>query len=649
MTVGRAMQTRPRRADGARSASAACSARRTPGSSAARAATSTTSRCPACCTAPSCAARTPTPGSSPSTPAPPRRTPTCRRSSPASSSRALNLAWMPTLSDDVQAVLATDKVRFQGQEVAFVVAEDRYSARDALELIDVEYEPLPPVVDARRALDADAAGHPRRPRGQHRQPHLRLGGRRRRRHRRGVRRRRGRGRPATWSIRGCTRRRWRPAASVADMDTVTGQAHRLGDHARRRTPTARCYALVAGHARAQDPGHLARHRRRVRQQGRHLPRLRAARSSARSSPAAPVKWVEDRSENLMSTAFARDYHMRGEIAATRDGQDPRAARQGARRPRRVQRHRPADEVPGRVLPHLHRLLRPAGRALQASPACYTNKAPGGVAYACSFRVTEAVYLVERMVDVLAFDLGMDPAELRMKNLLRPEQFPYMCADRLGVRLRRLPARRCGWPWSMAGYEELRTEQAEKRRDRRRPLMGIGVSVLHRGGGRRAAQAHGHPRAGHGRRRASCGCTRPARRCSRLSVQTQGQGHETTFAQIVARRARHPGRGHRGRPRRHRPDAVRPRHLRVALDAGLRGGHRGRGPEGAGAGADRRRGDAGGARRTTWSGRRAASRCKGDPARARRSRRSPWPRTPTSSCPTASRATWTRRPSTTRRT
>src|SRR5690349_17859971 len=67
-----------------------------------------------------------------------------------------NLAWMPTLSADVQAVLATDKVRFQGQEVAFVVARDRYSARDALELIDVEYEELPPVVDARRALDPDA-------------------------------------------------------------------------------------------------------------------------------------------------------------------------------------------------------------------------------------------------------------------------------------------------------------------------------------------------------------------------------------------------------------------------------------------------------------------------------------------------------------
>ena len=66
------------------------------------------------------------------------------------------LAWMPTLSHDVQAVLATDEVRYQGQEVAFVVAETRYAARDALALIDVEYAPLPAVVDARHALDADA-------------------------------------------------------------------------------------------------------------------------------------------------------------------------------------------------------------------------------------------------------------------------------------------------------------------------------------------------------------------------------------------------------------------------------------------------------------------------------------------------------------
>src|SRR3979409_676956 len=68
----------------------------------------------------------------------------------------LGLVWTPTISAGPQAVLAGDKVRFQGQEVAFVIATDEYSANDALELIDVEYEPLPAIVNARKALDPDA-------------------------------------------------------------------------------------------------------------------------------------------------------------------------------------------------------------------------------------------------------------------------------------------------------------------------------------------------------------------------------------------------------------------------------------------------------------------------------------------------------------
>jgi CO/xanthine dehydrogenase Mo-binding subunit len=64
------------------------------------------------------------------------------------------------------------------------------------------------------------------------------------------------------------------------------------------------------------------------------------------------------------------------------------------------------------------------RRSPASIEVYQSKAPGGLAYACSFRITEAAFLVERMVDCLAFELQMDPAELRMKNLLRPEQFQY---------------------------------------------------------------------------------------------------------------------------------------------------------------------------------------------------------------------------------
>ena len=121
-----------------------------------------------------------------------------------------NLAWMPTLAGDRQAVLATDKVRFQGQEVAFVVAEDHYAARDALELIDVEYEPLPAVADARRALDdappssvttsrtatTSSTGSPATPNVPTRSSAT------------------PRSRSArTCSTRGCTRRRWRPAAS----------------------------------------------------------------------------------------------------------------------------------------------------------------------------------------------------------------------------------------------------------------------------------------------------------------------------------------------------------------------------------------------------------------------------------------------------
>ncbi|MBX6722091.1 MAG: molybdopterin-dependent oxidoreductase, partial [Dactylosporangium sp.] len=67
-----------------------------------------------------------------------------------------NLAWMPTLSYDTQAVLATDKVRFQGQEVAAVIADDPYIAKDACEAIVVDYEPLPVIVNPTQALAEDA-------------------------------------------------------------------------------------------------------------------------------------------------------------------------------------------------------------------------------------------------------------------------------------------------------------------------------------------------------------------------------------------------------------------------------------------------------------------------------------------------------------
>ncbi len=197
----------------------------------------------------------------------------------------LDDAWMPTLSADQQAILATDKVRFQGQEVAFVVADDRYSARDALELIEVDYELLPAVVDARARARARRARDPRRRARPDRQPRLRLGGRRRGRDRGGVRaRRRGRRRAgdalpalapgADGDLRRA--RRLRPRQRQADR--------LVHDPGAARAP----HAVLARHraAGAPHPGHLARRRRRLRQQGAGLSRLpvRDRRGAAARAP-----------------------------------------------------------------------------------------------------------------------------------------------------------------------------------------------------------------------------------------------------------------------------------------------------------------------------------------------------------------------------
>ena len=102
----------------------------------------------------------------------------------------------------------------------------------------------------------------------------------------------------------------------------------------------------------------------------------------------------------------------------------------------------------------------------------------------------------------------------------------------------------------------------------------------------------------------------------ISVQTQGQGHETTFAQIVAHELGSRRRRRRGRPRRHRHDAVRARHLRVALDAGERRRDGDRGAQGPRPRAARRRARCSRSRPRTWSGRDGRWAVKGDPSRRR---------------------------------
>jgi carbon-monoxide dehydrogenase large subunit len=438
----------------------------------------------------------------------------------------LKLAWMPTMSADVQAVLATDKVRFQNQEVAFVVADDRYSARDALELIDVEYEPLPAVVNARKALDPDAPVIRDDIEGKS-DNHIFDWESGDREATDAVFAREGvvvatcdmlypRVHPAPMETCGC----------VADMDKIDGKltlwVTSQAPHAHRTV-----IALVAG---------LPEHKIRVISPdigggfGNKVPIYPGYVCSIVGSilTGKPVKWMEDRTENLTSTGFARDYVMHGEIAATKEGKilavrTKVIADHGAFNSTAQPTKYPAGFF------HVFTGSYDLEAAHCEVTGVYTNKAPGGVAYACSFRVTEAVYLVERMVDVLADEIDMDPAELRLKNFIREDQFPYEA--------------KTGWVYDsgnyeptmrmaleMAGYDELLREQAEKRE--RGELMGIGISFFTEsvGAGPRkhmdilglgmadGAEVRVHP---------------TGKAVVRISVQSQGQGHETTYAQIVA--------------------------------------------------------------------------------------------------------------------
>jgi carbon-monoxide dehydrogenase large subunit len=435
------------------------------------------------------------------------------------------LAWMPTLPGDRQPVLATDKVRFQGQEVAFVVAEDRYAARDALELIDVEYDVLPAVVDARRALDVDS-------------PVIRDD-------------------VAAKTDNLCFEWATGDAAATAQVferaevtltqEIVFPRVHpapletcgAVADYDRVEERLTLWSTTQAPHAHrtllARFTG-IEEHRIRVVAPdigggfGNKVPIYPGYVCAIVGSMVTgkPVKWVEDRTENLVASGFARDYVMQGEIAATREGKilavrshvlADHGAFNGAATP---------SKFPGGFF-GVFTGSYDLEAAYCSMTAVHTNKAPGGVAYACSFRIAEAVYLVERMVDILADELEIDPVQLRLANFIQPDQFPYVS--------------RTGWVYDsgdypaamaealrIAGYDELRAEQVERRA--RGELMGIGVAFFTEAVG--AGPRQDMDLAGLAM---TDGCELTINPTGtavvRISVQTQGQGHETTFAQIVA--------------------------------------------------------------------------------------------------------------------
>jgi carbon-monoxide dehydrogenase large subunit len=436
-----------------------------------------------------------------------------------------NLAWMPTMSGDTQAVLVTDTVRFQGQEVAAVIATDPYIAKDALELIEVDYDPLEPVVTPQRALEpgAPVIRTDKEDQKDNHVYHWETGDKEAtdkafaeadkvvsidtfypRCH------------PAPLETCGC----------VADVNPATGQATiymtSQAPHAIRTV-----FALVAGlpeeKIRVVSPDIGGGFGNKVPVYPGYV-----VATAASLLLGHPVKWIEERTENLISTGFARDYHMHGELALKSDGtmlglRASLLADEGAFF---------ADAQPSKFKVGLFHIVSgsydlPAVHV--EAEGAYTNKAPGGVAYRCSFRVTEASYLIERLVQNAAYEIGMDPADLRRKNFIEKDQFPYTSATGFVYDSGDYQAA-MDLALEKIGYAELRKEQEAARAEGK--LYGIGLASFTEvvGAGPHkdydilglkmndGAELRIHP---------------TGKAILKISVQTQGQGHETTFAQIVA--------------------------------------------------------------------------------------------------------------------
>src|SRR5579863_1115669 len=435
------------------------------------------------------------------------------------------LAWMPTLSGDTQAVLATDKVRFQGQEVACVIAETKYIAEDAAALVTVDYEPLQAITSPQQAIAPGAVVIRDEKEGQtdNKIYHWEAGDK-----------------DATDAAFAraakvvsldtyyprCHPSPLETCGCVADLDPVTGNATiymtSQAPHAHRTL-----FAIVAGlpeeKIRIVSPDLGGGFGNKVPIYPGYVVATAASLLIGR-----PVKWIEDRTENLISTGFARDYHMTGDLALDKEG-----------KMLALRVHLDSDNgaffsdaQPSKFKAGLFHIVTGSydiPTAHVTADGYYTNKAPGGVAYRCSFRVTEASYLIERLVTNAALELGIDQAEFRKKNFIQPEQFPYHSAT--------------GWVYdsgqyskamdvalNQLGYDELKRDVEARRK--KGEVTGIGLAsfteVVGAGHGAEfdilglrmfdSAELRVHP---------------TGKAILRMGTKAQGQGHETTFAQIVA--------------------------------------------------------------------------------------------------------------------
>jgi carbon-monoxide dehydrogenase large subunit len=433
-------------------------------------------------------------------------------------------AWNPpncNLKTPPHPLLAYDKVRYVGDGVAMVVAESRAQARDALDLIEVDYDPLPAGVDPEKMTQSGAP-----------QLHAEV----------------PKNIAFTWVVAGGDADKAFAEAEVVVKQRIVQQ---------RLLPTAmECRAAVASYNRgtgqltlwatSQNP-HIHRflcsvmlklpeHRIRVIAPevgggfGSKIPAYadEALVGLASMDLGRPVKWAEDRSENYKATIHGRDHIEYVELCGTRDGTVT-----GLRTTIYAGLGGYASTAAPGIPTILHGLIYSGPYTIPnihgTVHGVYTSATPVD-AYRGAGR-PEATYLLERLMDLFAREIGKDGIEVRRKNFIPKDKFPYAVATGLTYDSGNYEGA-LDKALSLFDMRQFRQEQAEARKQGR--FLGVGLASYVEICGSGPSQVAGAIGFGGGQYDSALVRVYPTG-VVRVYIggKPHGQGEETTFAQIVA--------------------------------------------------------------------------------------------------------------------
>jgi carbon-monoxide dehydrogenase large subunit len=425
---------------------------------------------------------------------------------------------IPGLLPMEMTTLPRDKVRFAGDPVACVIGADRYQVEDACALVDVQYAPLPAVVDPERAQDPGMplvddtipANRPYQGTFAHGDIDAALGAADRI-----VEARFHQGRQTHSPIepRGCLAS-WLPGDETLTFWHSTQIPHPM------RSALAARLGIAESAVRVITPDVGGGF-------GQKIPLYREELATAAASRllGRPVRWIESRRENLLAALHAREDIVDVRAAVRSDGTilglDVRILTDFG-----AYAYFPANymaRVVGMMIPGAYRLRD----YRYAITAVLTNKCPAGP-YRAPMLVCS--WVTEGTIDAVARGLGLDPVEVRRLNMLADADLPYETATGLGYRSV-FPRQTLERALTTFDYEGRRREQAAARAAGRVVGIGVATYVEPNTYGSEFYRTAGIPGSGHD---AAIVRIEPGGAVSaQIGVVSQGQGHQTTVAQALA--------------------------------------------------------------------------------------------------------------------